>query len=316
MRTLLVLVLTLVLLPVASAQRDTGFDLLRLEPSARAAALAGTVGSAPNDDPASFYYNPALLDETMHRGLSVTYLNHLADVNAGFATYARTVQGVGTVAAGLRYLSYGDFARTAEDGTEEGSTFGAGEAALSLSASRQLLPRLQGGATLHAAFAWLDDASAQAVAADVGVLYSVPSQLLHLSASIHNVGIVASSLGSENDTLPVDLRVGVSKGLRYIPLTITLMGYDLTDFSSEGSALDEATRHVALGGEFRFGEALRARLGYNPRRHEELATGDRLDLAGLSLGFGLALRRFGFDYAFNSWSQSGGLHQLSIRTRL
>jgi hypothetical protein len=252
----------------------------------------------------------------MHRGLAVTYLNHLADVNAGFASYARTLDGIGTVGAGLRYLSYGDFARTDPNGTADGSTFGAGEAALSLALSRELAPRLRGGVTVHAAFAWLDDRDAQALAADLGVLYTIPSQLLNLSASLHHIGFAVSSLGAEDDALPVDLRVGVSKQLRYVPLTLSVMGYGLTDFDGEGSVLDEAARHVAVGGEFRFGEPVRVRLGYNPRRHDELATGERLDLAGLSLGFGVVLRRFGFDYAFNSWSQNGGLHQLSVRTRL
>ena len=125
-----------------------------------------------------------------------------------------------------------------------------------------------------------------------------------------------SSLGETTDRLPLDLRLGVSKALRYIPLTISVMGYNLDSYSGEGSVLDEALRHVAVGGELRFGEPVRVRLGYNPRVHEELATGERLDLAGLSAGFGLEISRFGFDYAFNSWSQVGGLHQLSVRTRL
>ena len=300
----------------AQSSRDTGYDLLRLEPSARASALAGTVGSVASDDPAAVFYNPALLVPEMHRGLSVGYLNHLGDVNAGFASYARTVGRWGTFAGGVRFLSYGDFARAEEDGTADGSSFGAGEAALSVSYAADLAPNLRGGVTAHALFAWLDDADAQALAADLGVHYSVPEALFGASASVHGLGAPLASLGAEDDRLPLDLRVGVSKGLRHVPLTLTLMGYALHDYDGEGSALDEALRHVAVGGEFRFGEAVRVRLGYNPRRHEELATGGRLDLAGASAGFGLHLSRFAFDYAFNSWSEIGGLHQLSVRTRL
>lgn len=305
----------------AQSSRETGYDLLRLEPSARAAALAGTVGAVASDDPATVFYNPALLVPEMHRGLSVGYLNHLGDLNAGFVSHARTVGTWGTFAAGVRFLSYGDFTRAEEDGTTDGSSFGAGEAALSLAYAADLAPNLRAGVTGHALFAWLDDASGQALAADLGLHYRVPEQRIGVSASIHGLGAPLASLGTESDRLPLDLRVGVSKGLVHVPLTLSVMGYNLHDYSGGdgaegGSALDEALRHVALGGEFRFGEAVSVRLGYNPRRHEELSTGGRLDLAGVGAGVGLRLSRFAFDYAFNSWSEVGGLHQLSVRTRL
>ncbi len=300
----------------AQTSRDTGFDLLRLEPSARASALAGSIGSIPSNDPSAVLYNPALLTDEMHRGLSVSYLNHLSDISAGFASYARTIGNMGTFAAGIRYLTYGSFERADENGIRDGTTFGAGEAAVSLSYARQLTPSLRGGVTVHAAFASIDDAGAQALAADLGVLYSIPGPQIGLSASIHNVGTALSSLGERSDRLPVDLRIGVSKRLERIPLTVMLMGYNLHDYSGDGSALDEALRHVNIAGEIRIGTPVAVRIGYNPRRHQELATGERLDLAGVSAGFGINLSRFNFDYAFNSWSELGGLHQLSVRTRL
>jgi hypothetical protein len=64
------------------------------------------------------------------------------------------------------------------------------------------------------------------------------------------------------------------------------------------------------------GKALTARLGYHPRRGAALRTGGRLDLAGVSAGFGISLKRVGVDYAYTGWSAFGGLHQFGIRTRL
>ncbi|MDX1439610.1 MAG: type IX secretion system protein PorQ [Rubricoccaceae bacterium] len=300
----------------AQTSRETGFDLLRLHPSARAAALSGAVGSVPSDDPSMALYNPALLTDGMHRGLSVTYLNHLADINAGFVSYARTVGSAGTIAAGIRYLSYGSFERADENGVRDGTTFGAGEAAVSVTYAHQFTSRIRGGATLHAAMASIDDARAQALAADVGVHYSVPESAFGASLSIHHLGFVMSHLGETNDSLPLDIRLGVSKKLGHLPLTVMLMGYNLHDYSGDGSALDQAARHVNAGIEVHVADPVDIRLGYNPRTHQELATGDRLDLAGLSAGFGINLSRVQFDYAFNSWSELGGLHQLSVRTRI
>ena len=314
---------------LAQSRTGTAFDLVRLDPSARAAALAGTGQALPGDDPVAALYNPALLNATHDRQASVGYVNHLADVSAGSAVYARRVAGVGVVSGAVRFLSYGDFERSSLDGGETGDAFGAGEAALSVSAARELAPGLQAGATVHALFASLDAAASQALAADLGLAYQVPAEGLVLSASVHHLGAVLSSLGETRDRLPVDVRLGVSKRLRYVPLTVSVGGYDLHRFDAEPStlgedgeevggttALDQVRDHLALGGELQLGSALAARLGYHPRRGAALRTGGRLDLAGVSAGFGIRLRRVGVDYAYTGWSDFGGLHQFGVRTRL
>lgn len=317
--------------PASQAQSRTGtaFDLVRLDLSARAAALAGTGQALPGDDPTSAIYNPALLGEAHDRQLAVGYVNHLADVNAGSAVYARRVAGLGLVAGTVRFLSYGDFERSTVAEGATGDTFGASETAVSVTAAREVTPGVQVGATVHALFASLDDASSQAISADLGVAYQVPEEGLVLSASVHHVGAVLSSLGDTRDRLPLDVRVGVSNRLQYLPLTVSVMAYDLQSFDSEPSrlgpegeevggttALDQVRDHLAVGGELALGQTLTARLGYHPRRGAALRTGGRLDLAGISAGFGIALSRIGVDYAYTGWSDFGGLHQFGVRTRL
>lgn len=311
------------LAPEATAQdsRDTSFDLTRLDPSARSAALSGAVTALPGSDPAALYANPALLSPEAAGQLSLGYLNHLSDVNAGFATYAREVKGVGRLALGVRYLTYGEFERS--DGTggvpvEGPGTFGASEAAITLGYAHDVNSRVRVGAAVHALFESVDDASGQAVVADAGVAYHVPSQLLTLSASVHGVGAVSTSLGEDTARLPLDLRVGISKRLRYLPLTFTVSGHELQNVDNDegGSAFDEALRHVAAGGELQLGKALALRAGYHPGRAEGLRTGERLDLAGLNVGFGIATRRVTVDYARIGWGDFGGLHQLGVRVGL
>lgn len=310
-------------LPSASAQsrRDTGFDLVRLEPSARASALAGAGGALMGDDPLTALYNPALLDAESDRRLSIGYVNHLSDVSAGTATYALDLPRVGvTTAATVRFLSYGDFERTDAEGTADG-TFGASEAAVTLTAAKELIPRVRGGVNVHALFASIDDAGAQALAADAGVTYVVESQGLVLGASVHHIGTVLGSLGETADRLPLDVRLTASKRLRYVPFTITAQGFDLQDLGDRSEAADSssirnALDHFAVGAELQLGRALAVRGGYNARRADALRSGDRLDLAGISMGFGLDLKRVALDYAYNGWSQYGGLHQFGIRTRL
>lgn len=124
-------------------------------------------------------------------------------------------------------------------------------------------------------------------------------------------------LGTSKDGLPLDLRLGVSKRLQYVPLLISVTGYNLNQVGDDvgGSGpVGDVMRHVAVGAEFHFSEAFKVRSGYNHRRHEDLKMKSRLDMAGLGLGFGIKVSNVQFDYAFSSWSTMGGLHQFTLRT--
>ena len=319
---LAVSVVTLLLccaVPTSAQPTDlSGFSFLRLEPSARAAALGGSFSAVYGDDVNAFFYNPALLNEEMHGVLSVSYLNHLSDLNAGFAAYGRHRDGLGTVGLGLRFLSWGELQGADEQGNRTG-TFGASDVALTGGIARAHDERLRYGANVHVIYSSVESYSASALATDVGVMYALPGQQLTLSASVNNLGVTLSSLGSTHDALPVDVRIGLTKRLRYLPLLVSVMGYNLHDFDSlseTATTLDDILAHVALGGELQFGESFNVRLGYNHRRHEALKTKSRLDMAGFGMGFGIKITRFRLDYAYTSWSENGGLHQLTVRTSL
>jgi hypothetical protein len=295
----------------------SGFGFLRLEPSARAAALGGSFAAVYGDDVNAFFYNPALLNETTHRTLSLSYLNHLSDINAGFLAYSRHYEGLGTLAAGLRFLSWGDLQGADEQGNRT-ETFGASDVALTLGGARAQNEQLRYGVNVHLIYSSVESFNASALAADVGVLYHIAGQRMTLSASVNNLGVTLRSLGATRDDLPLDLRVGLTKRLRYIPLLVSLTGYNLHaigDEPEDGTTLSNVFQHVIFGGEFQFSQAFNLRFGYNHRRHEGLKTGSRLDLAGVGLGFGLKITRFRLDYAFNAWS-FGGLHQFTVRTAI
>ncbi len=306
--------------PASAQRRDTGFDLVQMDISARTAALAGAMGGLAGDDPTALFTNPAFLTGEMNGSVALGYVDQLADINAGTAVYARSVPRLGVdAAASVRFLSYGSFDRTGIDGTPDGTTFGASEAAVSLTASRVVIPRVRAGASVNALFASVDDASAQALTADLGVTYEVPGQGLVVAASYTGIGTVLSSLGTVDDRLPRDLRLSVTKRLRYVPLTLTVAGYELDHFEGEASDSSAAVRaldHLLVGGELALGRAIALRAGYSPRRGRALRGDGRLDLAGLSAGFGLTIRRFALDYAYTGWSEVGGVHQFGVRTRL
>ena len=295
--------------------QDDAFRLLGLSPTARSAAMAGAVSARADGGLDAGLYSPALLSDR-HEGLAtVSYFNHLAGVWAGYAAYARPMPRFGgTAAAHLRYLSYGELDGRDEVGQETG-TFSAGEVALTLSYARAVNERIRAGANAHAVISTIDDANASAVAFDAGAAYLVPELALTVTGSIHHAGLTLSRYADAETPLPFDVRLAVSKRLARVPLTLSMTGYDLTSFSGGGSAGTQAMRHVVFGGELQLG-ALALRGGLNPRLRDDLGTSGRLDFSGAGLGVGLQLKRIGVDYAYNGWSQFGGLHHFTIQARL
>jgi len=306
--------------PATSRAQATGelssFPFLRMEASARAAALGGAFGAVADGDINGLFYNPALLDTQSHRQASVSYVNHFAGANAGSVAYGEHVASLNTtVGGGVRFLSWDDFDGRNERGEPTGS-FGAGDVALTLGAARGYRTRWRYGANVHLIYSAIETARASALSMDLGLRYDRPEQRLTIGASMHHAGVTLDGFAEGAETLPFDVRLSASKKLAYAPFRFSLTAYDLTGWEQGvvgGSTLDHALGHIILGTELSLGQVVRMRLGYNHRRSTELAVAERLDLAGIGLGFGLNISRLNVDYAYNSWSTTGGLHQITLR---
>jgi len=85
---------------------------------------------------------------------------------------------------------------------------------------------------------------------------------------------------------------------------------------SSPSFFDNAFRHVVLGGTFDFSESFHIRLGYNRYLHELNRTKENFDFAGVGFGVGFAVRSLIIDISRNSYSETGGVVQFSIKTSL
>lgn len=309
------------LLPVgarAQAVEAGAFSLPLLDATARGAALGGSPVAAPGRDPGNFLYNPALLSERDADHVALGYLDHLSSLRIGTLTYARAVAPIGMIAGSVRFMGWGSVPRTDETGATDGE-FRSNELDFSVTASRPYGGRIRYGATLHLLRSAIDGRAATAVAADLGAVMHFEERLLTLSAGLHQLGFVMGSIGSIDDELHPDVRLGLAKRLRYLPVLLTVTAYGFTrsgPTDDDPGFVDRAFRHLLLGAEFQFSEAFQVRFGYDQRRHAALRTSTRLDVAGFSLGAGLHIRRVGIDYAWSSWSSLGGLHRFTVSTRL
>lgn len=317
----LLLLLTLVVVPAAAqpGARLSSFPLLRFDASARVAAMGGAYTAVADGDVNALFYNPAIPGPATDQVVSLSYLNHLSDINAGTLAYSRTLSDVGTtLSGGLRFVRWGTFEGRNERGERTGP-FTASEGALTVGASRSLGARARYGANVQLFYGQRERFQAVALATDLGVLYRVPSYGFTMGASLRHLGVTLDGFGDEDVALPLDLQVGLTKQLAHLPVLLSLTAYDLTELDQGlpgGETVDHVLAHLTFGGEVRLGEALRLRLGYNHRRSRELALNDRFDLAGFGGGFGVVFEGLTVDYAYNSWSDLGGLHQLTVRADL
>lgn len=301
----------------AQSTLNSGYHFLRIAPSASTAALGNMAPGLQTDNPYQLYYNPSLLTSKVNQRVSLSYLNHIGDLNAGSLVYTHHLNTIGTVGGGLRYLNYGSLTERDRTGAVSGD-FSASDAALSLGIGRVYKKHFRLGVSSHFIFSSLGPYNAAAIAFDAGAAYHYAPFRLTVGASILNLGQELSTYKNAAAGLPTDLRLSISKQLQYIPLLLSVTGYELQNIflSAEETATRKVLHHLTFGAALQPASSVVLRLGYNPQRHQSLKSQSRLDLAGVTAGFGISLFRVRFDYAYESWSSFGGLHYLTIETTL
>ena len=226
--------------------------------------------------------------------------------------FSRDLPSGGSAAAGLRFLHWGSIDRTNELGITDG-TFSSSDLALTLGLARNWQYGIRYGVNLHTVYSNVAEFNALAFAFDIGAAWHQTEQQLTVAGSLNYLGHTVSSLGTMRDRLPLDVRLSVSKRLRYMPLIAALMLHDL-HYAPDVRTTEDIFNHLVFSLEFQASSAFHLRVGYN-HKYRNLKSESRLDLAGVGAGIGLKIRRFQFDYAFSSWSLAE-LHLFTLGTRL
>jgi hypothetical protein len=298
------------------------YRFLQLPVSARSAALGGDVVSLPDGDVSLFQANPSYLQKNSQNKLSLSYINHISDINMAFLNGAYYLSRIGTIGAGVRYMNYGSFTRTNSEGKETGS-FHAYDMAISIGIGRIYGSNLQYGAAVEFIHSSYDQYQSSALAITLGARYQIPDENLTLGAAITNLGTQLSQFDNIREHLPFNISIGASKKLIHVPLRLSLTLHSLNRWNlktlNDSKNPDVAVafiRHVQLGGEFLLSDHVFFRLGYNRYLHEQLKTSNRLDLAGTSIGIGIHLKKIKFDISRNSFSQLGSVMQINVSTSL
>jgi hypothetical protein len=287
------------------------YDFLHVDVSARAAALQGSFVSM-KDDPNVIFYNPASLGTISRPKVSASYLDYLMDVNSGALSYAQHLEGIGNIGAGIHYINYGSFDRTDEFLNKLGS-FGAEELALLAGIAGTYDENILVGINAKFIYSSLAEYQSSAIAVDLGVLYEIPSQNMSIGASVLNLGTQSKNYAGVDELLPLDIKVGITKRPEHLPMLLNLVFHRLNE---KGDTFFDRFSNFTVGSEIVMSESFRLRLGYNNKQRRDFKMGTSSGLAGFSLGAGIIISDYQFDYAFNSYGKMGGLNRISLSMNL
>ncbi len=284
----LILLFVFSLSNVHAADGTAGFEFLRTEYSSRAAGL-GRSFVAMRGDVNGLYHNPSSLAFTEERQFAVNYIDYLIDFGGGLAAYTQRINGYGQITGSVIWMDYGDFDETDDFAQMTGRSYGAYDLAFALSYADELEQYFSYGVTLKYVHSKIDLYTANALALDFGLMYAAPfSDDLYFGLSLLNVGKALDAYIDSKESLPLSLRLGVSKKLEHLPLELSL---NLNDLNAYEESVWDRLAKFSIGGEFTLSNLLRLRLGYENELHSDLKTGKDDGFAGVSLGLWIGLER-------------------------
>ncbi len=302
------------LLIITSAHAGTpltrSFEFLRTDFYPRTVATGGAFVTFSNDV-GTMLVNPAGMALSEKPQYTFAVNKYLLDINGGLAGYTQRIEGLGVVSALISYINYGEFKETNSFARETGNTFSANDVSLNLSLSDMLQKGLSYGVTLKYIFSQIESYNASAVALDFGLLWQVPyDEGIRLGVAVNNLGTNFEYYGNVKDRLPLDIRLGFSKELAHLPLTIAL---SLNRLADPVESFGDYIKRFSVGGEFKLSENLRFRLGYDNALNRDLSDELRgTQFGGVSGGLALYYNNFRFDYAYSDYDLLGGTHRISL----
>ena len=276
----------------SSAIGTTGSEFLLMDIGARGIAMGGAY-TAVTDDANSLYWNPAGLAKIPRLSITTMYSMYVQNISYQSASYAQRLDDNSVVAAGFRYEDIGSISQTDINANPVGSgTFeprnyvaevGWGQSVLDLSDSEVDIDMGVTARWIHSEMV----AVSNGYGGDVGLQAHFYNNYLpyDLAAVVQNMGR-GQQFDQTRDTLPTRARFGGA--FRPAPgFTVSAEAVMPADNSPAGAAGCEYVWEVD--------KTIKAmmRAGFNSQNVVDLGV-----MTGLSLGMGLTVADFTFDYAF------------------
>ena len=314
----------------AQAQSKVGTTIgtfLRIEPSARGAAL-GNAGAALTGSIESAYYNIGSVG--MLEGASVQYSHNVwfADINHDYAAFSLPAGENGNVFCSVTALGSGDIqVRTVEQPLGTGVYYNVSDIALGLAYGRRITERFSAGVQANYVTEKIWNTTAKTVAFNLGTIYRLSEGGVMLGFSLSNLGTQTGFSGSDlqiqydadpdsygdNSALPAEqstdhfplpglFRLGLSIPHRFSENSEML-------FLIEGLHPNDNSESMNLGAEWTLRRMFSLRAGYQTLFQEDSEL-------GLTAGFGVAgelgEKRYELNYAWAGHESLDSTHRFTM----
>lgn len=330
MKSSLIVVLLLAGAHGSFAQSKAGTSVgafLTIEPSARIAGM-GNAGVTLYNELETAYYNPAAIGFHKGYGAQFTHSPWLADISYSYAIVAGSFGDFGNVYASVTALNSGEIdVRTVDKPLGTGERYTVSNVAFGVGYGRQVSERFSIGVQVNYISETIWHSSLTAFSFNVGTIYRIAEDAMHIGASLSNFGTRArydgrdlrilydsdparfgdnsnlpGSLFTDNFPLPIVFRVGIG-----MPMTI---GEDhRVTVAVDAFHPSDNTESLSLGAEWMFQNTLALRAGYQNLFLEDSEL-------GLTLGAGVQYQMDGYTLSFDyGWADHGRLqktHRLTV----
>ncbi|MBI34119.1 MAG: hypothetical protein CMP67_01985 [Flavobacteriales bacterium] len=323
---------------IAQIGGKSTYQFLNIVSSAKLASLGGYAIAVPEGDIEMAYFNPALIDTSLHKQLNLNYVNYFSDINYGYAGYGHRLKGIGVITTSVKYINYGEFLLSDETGAINGE-FSSSETALNLGWSGAYKYGLRYGFNLKFVFSNFYDYTSTGLLIDFGSTWTKLENGLKIGVVVKNLGSQITTYTPNNfEPMPFEIQAGISKKLKHAPFRFSanfhnlqvmdfyydspneiesssLFGGDVIEVE-ESHIVESFFRHFTVGTELLLTENFNLRIGYNHQRRSELKLreGSRAGPVGFNFGIGVNIKKFKIDYGRSIYSLAGTTNHLSIST--
>ncbi|MFC2061607.1 PorV/PorQ family protein [Elusimicrobiota bacterium] len=276
-----------------------GAQFLKIGVDAGAAAM-GEAHAAVSDDPNAIYWNPAGLNKADGREVSFTHIAWLESISFEHVAYAHPA-GFGTLGISIDYLTAGEIDMYDTYGNDLDDSFKPVDMAVSIGCGREI-GGIPAGLTVKYISRKLEDETATAFAADLGVLYELEEKNITLGAALQNLGTKMKFI-EEEEPLPMNIKVGASLLAMESEKGRLLVALDCN------ASVDNTIR-INAGAEYRY--SMKEDLLVTPRAGYKTGNKGLGGLTGISAGVGFLYRKYGLDYAWVPYADLGQTHRISL----
>jgi hypothetical protein len=251
---------------------------LKMLPGARPSGMGGAF-TGICDDINSIYWNQSGLSQITTMELSGSYVKWIEGINSLVTEFVYPLKSV-VLGFGLNYLSLGDIEIRDTNGQLADTNNSVYDSVVSIVISRKFSSKFSIGGAVKYITQKLGPFESNTIGLDFGLLYIIREDKFSTGLSLLN-NAASMKIDEISNPIPMTIKLGV--GYKLSPDLLIALDIDNTS---------DSDTHIHIGGEYKFKEMYKIRVGYN-------------QIEGLTFGFGINTILKGEEFRMSSGSELG-----------